>query len=76
MAARNKNMDAFVLMAERLGSDGQFLLQQTDENGNTVLHTAASVACGAPVSSFLCTYPLHKPKALVGLESSHINFKH
>ncbi|KAG2243245.1 hypothetical protein Bca52824_094919 [Brassica carinata] len=28
LAARNKNMDAFVFMAERLGSNGQFLLQQ------------------------------------------------
>ncbi|KAL0697557.1 hypothetical protein Bca4012_053679 [Brassica carinata] len=53
LAARNKNMDAFVLMAERLGSDGQFLLQQTDENGNTVLHTAASVACGAPFIRYI-----------------------
>ncbi|KAJ4876038.1 Ankyrin repeat family protein [Raphanus sativus] len=34
LAARNENMDAFVFMAERLGSNGQFLLQQTDENGN------------------------------------------
>ncbi|KAL0697560.1 hypothetical protein Bca4012_053682 [Brassica carinata] len=53
LAARNKNMDAFVFMAERLGSNGQFLLQQKDENGNTVLHTAASVACGAPLIRYI-----------------------
>ncbi|RID52148.1 hypothetical protein BRARA_H02768 [Brassica rapa] len=53
LAARSKNMDAFVYMAERLGSNGQFLLQQTDENGNTVLHTAASVACGAPLIRYI-----------------------
>ncbi|KAJ4879114.1 Ankyrin repeat family protein [Raphanus sativus] len=38
---------------KRLGSDGQFILQQTDENGNTVLHTAASVACGAPFIRYI-----------------------
>ncbi|KAF2620508.1 hypothetical protein F2Q68_00040592 [Brassica cretica] len=53
LAARNKNMDAFVFMAERLGSNSQFLLQKTDENGNTVLHTAASVACGAPLIRYI-----------------------
>ncbi|KAJ4879116.1 Ankyrin repeat family protein [Raphanus sativus] len=40
-------------MAERLGSNGQTLLQQTDENGYTVLHTAASVACGAPFIRYI-----------------------
>lgn len=64
LAARNKNKDAFLFMAERLGSNGQTLLQQTDENGYTVLHTASSVACGAPVSSFLCRYTFIKPKHL------------
>ncbi|KAF3495217.1 hypothetical protein DY000_02054659 [Brassica cretica] len=53
LAARNKNMDAFVFMAERLGSNSQFLLPKTDENGNTVLHTAASVACGAPLIRYI-----------------------
>ncbi|CDY20635.1 BnaC08g14230D [Brassica napus] len=53
LAAKNKTMDAFVFMAERLGSNSQILLQQTDENGNTVLHTAASVACGAPLIRYI-----------------------
>ncbi|KAL1205035.1 Ankyrin repeat-containing protein ITN1 [Cardamine amara subsp. amara] len=48
LAARNENMDAFVFMAESLGINSQILLQQTDENGNTVLHVAASVAGDAP----------------------------
>ncbi|KAF2565758.1 hypothetical protein F2Q68_00027431 [Brassica cretica] len=66
LAARNKSMDVFVFMAEHLGSiRSQILLQQTDKIGNTVLHTAASVACGARVSSFLCPYPFHKPNALL-----------
>lgn len=54
LAARNKNIDAFIFMAESVGINSQILLQQTDENGNTVLHIAASMVCGAPVSSFLC----------------------
>ncbi|CAH8340119.1 unnamed protein product [Eruca vesicaria subsp. sativa] len=53
LAARNNHMDAFVFMAERLGSSSQILLQQGDENGNTVLHTAASVACGAPFIRYI-----------------------
>ncbi|KAL1222777.1 Ankyrin repeat-containing protein ITN1 [Cardamine amara subsp. amara] len=47
LAARNNNLDAFVFMAESLGINSQILLQKTDENGNTVLHIAASVACDA-----------------------------
>lgn len=61
LAARNKNLDAFVFMAESLGINSQILLQQTDENGNTVLHIAASVACDSPVSSSLsCSF--YNPK--------------
>ncbi|CAH8251801.1 unnamed protein product [Arabidopsis lyrata] len=53
LAARNKNMDAFVFMAESLGINSQILLQQTDESGNTVLHIAASVACDAPLIRYI-----------------------
>ncbi|KAH0853756.1 hypothetical protein HID58_092920 [Brassica napus] len=48
LAARNKNVDGFIFMAERLGINSQKLLQQVDVNGNTVLHIAASMSCGAP----------------------------
>ncbi|CAN6832503.1 unnamed protein product [Brassica oleracea var. botrytis] len=48
LAARNKNVDGFIFMAERLGINSQKLLQQVDVNGNTVLHIAVSMACGAP----------------------------
>ncbi|KAF2620509.1 hypothetical protein F2Q68_00040593 [Brassica cretica] len=34
-------------------SKDQILLQQTDEDGNTVLHVAASVACGAPFVHYI-----------------------
>lgn len=63
LAARNKNIDAFMFMAESLGIDSQKLLQQVDVNGNTVLHIAVSMSCGTPVSSFLCCFQLYKPKA-------------
>uniref|UniRef100_A0A0D3DNW6 PGG domain-containing protein n=1 Tax=Brassica oleracea var. oleracea TaxID=109376 RepID=A0A0D3DNW6_BRAOL len=53
LAARNNNMDAFVFMAESVGINSQILLQQTDEDGNTVLHVAASVACGAPFVHYI-----------------------
>ncbi|XP_023644879.1 ankyrin repeat-containing protein At5g02620 [Capsella rubella] len=53
LAARNKNIDAFVFMAERVGINSQVLLQQTDENGNTVLHIAASMACCAPLIRYI-----------------------
>ncbi|CAH2071084.1 unnamed protein product, partial [Thlaspi arvense] len=53
LAARSKNIDAFVFMAESVGINSQFLLQQTDENGNTVLHIAASMACGAPLIRYI-----------------------
>lgn len=54
LAARNKNTDAFVFMAENLGPSSPILLKKKDQQGNTVLHIAASLACDAPVSSFLC----------------------
>ncbi|KAG7653771.1 Ankyrin repeat [Arabidopsis suecica] len=53
LAARNKNIDAFVFMAESVGINSQILLQQTDENGNTVLHVAASMACCAPLIRYI-----------------------
>ncbi|KAL0697558.1 hypothetical protein Bca4012_053680 [Brassica carinata] len=53
LAARNNHMDAFVFMAESVGINSEILLQQTDENGNTVLHVAASVACGAPLIRYI-----------------------
>ncbi|KFK43321.1 hypothetical protein AALP_AA1G109600 [Arabis alpina] len=51
LAARNNNTDAFVFMAESLPS--QILLEQTDENGNTILHIAASMVCGAPLIRYI-----------------------
>ncbi|KAF8108061.1 hypothetical protein N665_0115s0070 [Sinapis alba] len=53
LAARNRNMDAFIYMAEGLSSNSQILLQQTDDDGNTVLHIAASVDCGAPLMRYI-----------------------
>ncbi|CAA7020715.1 unnamed protein product [Microthlaspi erraticum] len=53
LAARNKNIDAFVFMAERVGINSQTLMQQTDANGNTVLHVAASVASCAPLIRYI-----------------------
>ncbi|CAD5312296.1 unnamed protein product [Arabidopsis thaliana] len=53
LAARNKNKNAFVFMAESLGINSQILLQQTDESGNTVLHIAASVSCYAPLIRYI-----------------------
>ena len=41
-------------MAENLGTSSPILLKKKDQQGNTVLHIAASVSCGSPVSSFLC----------------------
>ncbi|WZY89572.1 hypothetical protein YC2023_046307 [Brassica napus] len=35
-------------MAESLGINSQKHLQQVDVNGNTVLHIAVSMSCGAP----------------------------
>ncbi|WZZ54193.1 hypothetical protein YC2023_054300 [Brassica napus] len=48
LAARNKNVDGFIFMAESLGINSQKLLQQVDVNGNIVLHIAVSMSCGAP----------------------------
>ena len=68
LAAGNKNVDGFIFMAERLGINSQKLLQQVDVNGNTVLHIAVSMACGAPVSSFQCRCQLYKPKLFLVLK--------
>ncbi|ESQ35830.1 hypothetical protein EUTSA_v10007236mg [Eutrema salsugineum] len=71
LAARNKNMDAFVFMAESLGINSQILLQQTDENGNTVLHIAASVACDAPLIRYIVGKKIvdHTYKNKMGFEA-------
>ncbi|CAH8360579.1 unnamed protein product [Eruca vesicaria subsp. sativa] len=53
LAARNKNIDAFIFMAESLGTNSQELLQQVDVNGNTVLHIAASMSYGAPLIRYI-----------------------
>ncbi|KAJ4902861.1 Ankyrin repeat family protein [Raphanus sativus] len=53
LAARNKNVDAFMFMAESLGIDSQKLLQQVDVNGNTVLHIAVSMSCGTPLLQYI-----------------------
>ncbi|KAG7572043.1 Ankyrin repeat-containing domain superfamily [Arabidopsis suecica] len=53
LAARNKNTDAFVFMAENLGTSSPILLKKKDQQGNTVLHIAASVACDAPLIRYI-----------------------
>nr|VDD12895.1 unnamed protein product [Brassica oleracea] len=55
LAAGNKNVDGFIFMAERLGINSQKLLQQVDVNGNTVLHIAVSMSCGAPFRNLFST---------------------
>ncbi|CAH8360580.1 unnamed protein product [Eruca vesicaria subsp. sativa] len=64
LAARNKNVDAFTFMAESLGINSQKLLQQVDVNGNTVLHIAASMSCGAQLVRYI-----------VGKKIIHINYR-
>ncbi|CAN8305658.1 unnamed protein product [Cochlearia groenlandica] len=53
LAARNKNIDAFIFMAENVNINSQILLQQTDENGNSVLHIAVYVDCGAQLIRYI-----------------------
>ncbi|CAH8263392.1 unnamed protein product [Arabidopsis lyrata] len=53
LAARNKNTDAFVFMAENLGPSSPILLKKKDQQGNTVLHIAASLACDAPLIRYI-----------------------
>ncbi|RID66263.1 hypothetical protein BRARA_D01420 [Brassica rapa] len=53
LAARNKNVDAFIFMAERLSINNQKLMRQVDVNGNTVLHIAVSMSCGAPLLRYI-----------------------
>jgi len=53
LAARNKNTDAFVFMAENLGTSSPILLKKKDQQGNTVLHIAASVSCGSPLIRYI-----------------------
>ncbi|CAH2038392.1 unnamed protein product [Thlaspi arvense] len=53
LAARNKHINAFIFMAESVGINSQILLRQTDVNGNTVLHVAASMVCGAPLIRYI-----------------------
>ena len=73
LAARNKNVDAFIFMAERLSINNQKLMRQVDVNGNTVLHIAVSMSCGAPVSSFLCRCQFYnKSKKSRNLVSAYI----
>uniref|UniRef100_A0A1J3FE18 Ankyrin repeat-containing protein n=1 Tax=Noccaea caerulescens TaxID=107243 RepID=A0A1J3FE18_NOCCA len=52
LAARNKNIDAFVFMAS-VDINSQILMQQTDANGNTVLHIAASMASCSPLIRYI-----------------------
>ncbi|KAF8083489.1 hypothetical protein N665_0770s0011 [Sinapis alba] len=53
LAARNKNVDAFIFMADSLSINSQKLLQQVDVNGNTVLHVAVSMSCGAQLLRYI-----------------------
>ncbi|CAA7020714.1 unnamed protein product [Microthlaspi erraticum] len=53
LAARNKTIDAFVFMRESVGMNISSLQQQTDANGNTVLHVAASMASCAPLIRYI-----------------------
>ncbi|CAN6803108.1 unnamed protein product [Brassica oleracea] len=53
LAARNKNVDAFIFMAERLSINNQKLMREVDVNGNTVLHIAVSMSCGARLLRYI-----------------------
>ena len=57
LAAKHQNISSFIFMAQN--SDITQLLHRMDKQGNTVLHTAASVAClSVSVSSFASQYLL------------------